>query len=435
MTIQTFSCNLFKNHITEDDINKAVKINEAGGNLYIVGGFIRDIILNRQPGDKDYCVEGLTPEIFENLFPEAKLVGKKFPVYLINNKEYSLAFKKASAKNNFNYFRKNYSPNITIKEDLMRRDFTINAMALDIVENKLITVSNSLNDIKNKKIRVISEKFTEDPLRVYRAARFAAELNFEVTPKTLKKMGKLKNKLTDISRERIYEEFKKALNSPNPDLFFTVLKSSKVLNIHFKEIDNLWHVKQPEKFHPEIFVHKHFLQSLQLLKEYPEKNHFRFAVSMHDIGKGLTPEKEIPRHYSHDQLGIKVLNKFVDRIIIPQKWYQAAKIAIAEHMRIRKWKEMKAGKVVKLFQKIKRSPLTIEDMINLVEIDKRARGVNKPLHENINFGNNLKTLYQRLFAETGGKDINSDKYSGEEFGNKLFQYRCEWLDKKREDIR
>ncbi|MFW5788048.1 MAG: HD domain-containing protein [Halanaerobiales bacterium] len=421
-----------KKHISPADKKKAEKIRDAGGKLYIVGGFIRDLLLELKPGDKDYCITGLKPEKVEELFPEAELVGKSFPVYLIHGKEFALARKEISTGKRHKDFKVDYSPDITIQEDLIRRDLTINAIALDILKNKIITVPGALSDLEKGKLREVSDKYAEDPLRVYRTARFAAVLDFKLTSSLLNQMQKLKPALKYLPVERVFTEFKKALASSHPQKFFLVLKKTDLLKIHFQELDNLWYVTQNKKYHPEDYVHQHILQCLQLLEEYRGGLPFRFAVLMHDVGKGLTPEENLPQHYQHDKYGVKALNDMAARLKIPNKWYQAAKIAIEEHLRITKWKEMSPGKVVKLFKKIKRSPLSIEDMVNLVKIDRRSRGQKTPLDQNIKRMKGIEELYYRMFAETGGKDINADKYSGKEFGKKLFQYRSRWLKRERQ---
>ncbi|MFW5976839.1 MAG: HD domain-containing protein [Bacillota bacterium] len=424
----------FKKYLSGNDINKAEKINKAGGRLYIIGGFIRDVLLDRDPGDKDYCITGLKPEKVEQLFPEAKLVGKSFPVYLINGQEYALARKEISTGKKHKDFKVDYSPDITIEEDLIRRDLTINAIALDILNTELVTVPDALDDLENNKLRQVSDKYVEDPLRVYRTARFAAVLDFELTPGLLNLMQELKSSLKYLPAERVFTELKKALAASYPQNFFQVLHTAGLLKIHFEELNNLWYQTQVKKYHPEHYVHEHLLQTLQLLEEFSDKLIFRFAVLMHDVGKGLTPADELPHHYYHEKYGVKALGDLAERLKIPNNWYKAAKIAVEEHMRITRWKEMKPGKVIKLFKRIKRSPLSIKDMINLVEIDKRARGKDSPLSRKIKLMDGIDELYHRLFTETGGNDIDSDKYSGKEFGQKLFEYRCNWLKKERKKL-
>lgn len=427
------------NYITKEDKRKAKKINKVGGELYIVGGFVRDIMLNKTPNDKDFCVVGLTHEKFKDIFPEAEIVGKSFGVYMIDDNEFAFARKERNTGERHKDFKIDYSPNITIEEDLKRRDITINAMAIDILKEEIILKEGTINDLSEGIIKgLVNEKgysnFTDDPLRVFRVARFASQLDFNVDNKTVNMMRKQKDTLSSLPKERVFKEFRKALLSNNPQNFFKVLYYADCMQPYFKEIKDLWYVTQPKEYHPEYFTHKHMLQSLEILDDYSNKGYFRFAVLMHDIGKGITPDNELPHHYRHCSEGIDTLAIFTKRLGIPNKWYKAAIISIKEHQRIKEWKVMSPGKVVRLFKKIDRSPLSIEEMVDIVEIDLRSRGKEEPLDNVDSNMEGIVELYNRMFEETGGEDIDSDRYSGKEFGEQLFQYRCHWLKRERNKL-
>jgi len=410
-----------KNYITKKDISLAKKIDKKGGELYIVGGYVRDMLIDKSPRDKDYLVTGLSKEEFKDLFEDAKLVGESFPVFLLEGKEFAF-------------------PRIdnSLKKDLKSRDLTINSIAIDILNKHIVYEGIALEDLKEGILRdnILegNSSLKLDPLRVYRVARFASELDFSVFYETAISMSSLSNRLNNIAPERIFEEFRKVLVSDRPDKFFSILKYINCLNIHFEEIDDFWNKSQPDKYHPEGDVGEHFLQTLKLLPEYNGSEAFRFAVAMHDIGKGLTPKEELPHHYKHDRIGYKALNGLAASIPLPTKWFNAAKLAIEEHQRIKKWREMKPGKVVRLFKRIKRSPLLIDDMVDLVEIDYRARGKDEPLNKVDTNMEGIIDLYYSMFDNTGGEDIDSTRYSGKEFGEQLFQHRCHWLNKKRSEI-
>ena len=168
-------------------------ISKSGGRLYLVGGYVRDILLGLSSHDRDYCVTGLSQKLFESLFPEAISQGKSFPVYILNGCEFALARKEKKTGDKHSDFICDSSPNITIEEDLFRRDLTINSIAIDVLTGEYIDPFQGIEDIKNKLLRHTSSAFKEDPLRVYRVARFASQLNFQVASETLNMMNSMKN--------------------------------------------------------------------------------------------------------------------------------------------------------------------------------------------------------------------------------------------------
>lgn len=412
------------------------KILKNGGKIYLVGGAVRDKLLGKKIHDYDYCITGMTKKNFEELLPEAKLVGKSFPVYLLEKNEIAFARKERKVFEGHKGFKVDFNPNITIEEDLKRRDFTINAMAVNLEDNKLIDPYNGRKDLQNKVIKATSKSFQEDPLRIYRATRFASQLDFKVYDDTLKMMRETKDKLDNLPEERVFEELKKALNTDSLYKFFYYLMIVNVLDVHFKEVDNLMFVPQSRAYHPECFVHSHFLQSLNVISDLTNKTCVRFAVMVHDIGKGITPIEEYPHHYEHHKLGLGVLDEFSNKFILPNKWYKAGRIAIREHMKVNNWQELRPGTLVKMFKKIKRSPLSISDFVDIIKADRLARSPNlyKSLGLNeidFDYLSPIVELYYNLFNETGGKDIDSSRYSGKEFGEQLFQYRCQWIKREK----
>ena len=238
----------------------ANQIKQKGGMLYLVGGAVRDELLGTNAHDEDYCVVGLSKEEFEDLLPQAYQRGKFFGIYDLEGKEFALARREKKEGIGHTQFAITTGKEITIEEDLARRDITINAMAKEVLTGKLIDPYSGRKDLENKKIRAISNAFCEDPLRVYRVARFAAMLNFEVEEKTYDMMKELRQELLTLSKERVFEEFRKALNTENPSIFFRVLKRAEVLDVHFKEIFDLIGKIQPEKYHPEGDSFEHTMQ-------------------------------------------------------------------------------------------------------------------------------------------------------------------------------
>ena len=194
------------------------------GRMYLVGGAVRDIILGIEPKDYDYCITGISENEFRSLFPCAFLRGKDFPVFDVEGIEIALARKERKIREGHNGFIVETDKSLRIEDDLIRRDITVNSIAIDVLTGEEIDPFCGKEDIKNRILRATSEAFIEDPLRVYRVARFAAQLNFEVDDGTLSLMSSLKNELSSLSAERVFIEFRKALLSKTPSIFFKVLR-------------------------------------------------------------------------------------------------------------------------------------------------------------------------------------------------------------------
>lgn len=196
-----------------------------------------------------------------------------------------------------------------------------------------MTHSIGIKDIENRVIKAIGESFKEDPLRVYRVARFASELDFEVEENTLKLMNELKNELDILSKERVFVEFRRALASNNPSRFFNVLKEADVLDIHFKEIYDLIGSIQPLKYHPEGDSYNHTMLAVQNSVKLTDDLLIRYAVLVHDLGKGLTPKEMYPHHHGHSEKGVEPVRNLSNRIGVPTIWKKAGIISSKEHMR------------------------------------------------------------------------------------------------------
>ena len=311
----------------------ARKIENSGGRLYIVGGTVRDKILGKENKDEDYCVTGLTKEEFMAIFPEAKFRGKFFEVFVLENKEFAMARTEEKTGTGHKEFAVRTNKSITIEEDLKRRDITVNAIAQDVLTGKIIDPYNGTQDLKEKRIKAVSRAFAEDPLRVYRVSRFAAELEFEVEENTLKMMNSLKDELLILSKERVFEELRKALKTNRPSIFFEVLKKANVLDIHFKEIYDLIGAVQPEKYHPEGDSYNHTMIALDNSAKITKDEKIRFACLVHDLGKGRTPKEMYPHHYGHEERGIEPLRELSRRVGLPKEWKECGMIAIKEHMK------------------------------------------------------------------------------------------------------
>lgn len=311
----------------------AERIKQAGGNLYIVGGALRDSLLKRENKDEDYCVTGLSKENFIELFPNAKIRGKAFAVFVLEGKEFAMARTETKVGIGHKEFEINTDKNISIEEDLKRRDITVNAIAKDVLSGKIIDPYNGIQDLNNKRIKAVSENFKEDPLRVYRVARFAAELQFSVEEKTIEMMNSLKGELPSLSKERVFDELRKALKTEKPSIFFEILKKADVLEVHFKEIYDLIGAIQPVKYHPEGDSFNHTMIALDNCAKISKDEKIRFATLVHDLGKGRTPKEMYPHHYGHEERGIEPLRELSKRLGLPKAWKECGMTAIKEHMK------------------------------------------------------------------------------------------------------
>lgn len=403
-------------------IEIAKKIEQSGGRLYLVGGAVRDELLGIDNYDEDYCVVGLSHKEFVELFPEAFSRGKSFEVFDMYGKEFALARTEQKSGKGHKDFDITVDKNITIYEDLKRRDLTINSIAKDVLTNEIIDPFNGKKDIENKIIRATSECFTEDPLRVYRAARFACKLNFKVEENTLKLMNILKSELKELSSERVFGEMRKSLSYDKPSIFFNVLKEADVLDVHFIEIYRLIGALQPEKFHPEGDSYNHSMLAVDMCATLTKDERIRFSALVHDLGKGLTPKEMYPHHYGHDEKGVPEVQKFGNRLKMPNEWIACGKVAAKEHMKGGIFYKMTPAKQVDFIERVYKTKLGLDGLELVVESDRNCRGTKT---EKIEFAK----LGKRVINEVNG-DLIKEKFGMEEgpkLKEKLRQQRIEFL--------
>ncbi len=379
-------------------IEIAKRIENAGGRMYLVGGAVRDMFLEKTIHDRDYCVTGISQAEFKNLFPEAHLRGKDFPVYDIDKNEIALARTERKTSKGHKGFEIKTDKKISIEQDLARRDITINSIAIDILTNKIIDPFNGVKDIKNKLIRATTDSFSEDPLRVYRVARFAAQLEFEVEENTLKLMNSLKAELSTISKERVFTEFRKALKTEKPSIFFDVLKKADVLEVYFKEIADLIGAEQPVKYHPEGDSFIHTMEVVDRASKVTDRLEIRYSALVHDLGKGVTPKEEYPHHHGHDIRGIEIVKRFSNRIGVPSSWNKCGVISSREHMLGGFFWNMTPAKQVDFLERVNKSILGLEGLQIVVNCDKKDfkekhfLDLKKPILEEID-GEYIKQKY------------------------------------------
>ncbi len=403
----------------------AQKIQKIGGRLYLVGGAVRDEIMGRKIEDEDYCIVGISQKEFEELFPEATLKGKSFPVYEIDKKEIALARTEKKIGIGHKGFEIETNKKITIEEDLKRRDITINSIAKDVLKNEYIDPFDGILDIKNKIIRMTSNAFGEDPLRVYRVARFSSMFQFQVEDKTTQKMHLLKEELFTLPKERVFQEFKKALASDKPSTFFEVLRKADLLDVHFKEIYDLIGKIQPEKYHPEGDSYQHTMISLDASCLLTNDLKIRFSCLVHDLGKGTTPIEVLPHHYGHEKRGEELVSKLGSRIGIPKIWEECGKTAAKEHMRGGMFSVMTPKKQVDFIENVSKSPLRLSGMKIVVLCDQYRNG---KYPENINFD----IIGEECLEAVKGKNIlqKNPSLSGKKVGELLHKERIEWIKKR-----
>ena len=350
------------------------RINDIKGKVYLVGGAVRDVFRKVQAQDKDYCITGVTEEDFNIAFPEAFKVGNSFPVYKVNIDDQlcEVAFARRECKSGKGYrgFKIIFDSMVTIEEDLYRRDTTMNAIAIELPAGNLIDPYNGIEDIAQKKIRIISKHFADDPVRALRAARQSAQFQFDITDDTILAMNKCAEELAQESGERIFKELHLALQTDKPSIFFRNLNQAGLLEIIFPELWQLIGKTQPTEFHPEGDAFEHTMNIVDEVSKVNDKPEVRFAVLVHDLGKGTTPRSMLPHYYGHDLRGLEVLNEWSRRVSFPRDWLKAAKFVIAKHMQAPLYK--KPGKIVDLIMNIPSSRLSFSDFNDIIFADHKS---------------------------------------------------------------
>ncbi|QJC38577.1 multifunctional CCA addition/repair protein [Enterobacteriaceae endosymbiont of Donacia fulgens] len=347
--------------------------------IYLVGGAIRDDLLNIKVTDKDWVVVESSIDLMLKL--GFKLVGKDFPVFLHpkTHEEYALARTEYKFGHGYKGFKYCASSKITLKEDLLRRDLTINAIAKDESGN-FYDPYNGLKDIKNRLLKHVSSSFQDDPLRVLRVARFAAKLkylNFRIHDNTLKLMKIMSNsgELAYLKPERIWKETYNALQSTHPQVFFQILKKCNALSIIFPEINSLYGIPAPLKWHPEKDTGIHTMLSLKMISKLTKNISTRFATLCHDIGKGLTPKRLWPRHPGHGEAGIPLIKKLCDRLKIPSNFKKLSILTAKIHDIIHDIYNQTPENILNIYNIIDawRKPERVKQIALISEADARGR--------------------------------------------------------------
>jgi len=348
--------------------------------IYLVGGAVRDRLLGRPPVERDFVVVGATPD--ELLALGYRPVGKDFPVFLHpdTSEQYALARTERKTGPGYYGFATRFSPDVTLEQDLARRDLTINAMALS-ESGDIIDPYGGQRDLEARVLRHVSPAFVEDPLRVLRVARFAARfapLEFTVAPETLELMRTIVNagEIAALVPERVWVETERALGEARPVTYFEVLRACGALAAIFPEVDALFGVPQPEQWHPEIDTGIHTLQVLEVAAELSRDTTVRFAALVHDVGKGLTPRDQWPRHIGHEEAGARMIERMAARLRLPNEHRELAVMVARHHARVHRVAEQRPGTILELLELTDafRRGERFERFLLACEADARGRG-------------------------------------------------------------
>jgi len=347
--------------------------------IYLVGGAVRDQLLNYPVKEKDWVVVGATVD--QMLALGYQQVGKDFPVFLHpkTKDEHALARTERNIAPGYKGFEVHASPEVTLEEDLIRRDLTINAIAEDEAGN-IIDPYNGQADLEAKLLRHVSPAFSEDPVRILRVARFAARyahLGFTVASETMTLMQTMvsKGEANALVAERVWQEFHKALGERNPEVFIAVLRECGALKIILPEIDGLFGVPQPIEHHPEIDSGVHTLLVLQQATLLSNEPATRFAALCHDLGKALTPKENWPSHHGHEAGGIKPIQQLCKRLRIPNEFRELACITAEYHLHVHRAFEIKNSTLLRTIEKLDglRKPERFEQFLIACLADSRGR--------------------------------------------------------------
>ncbi len=347
--------------------------------IYLVGGAVRDQLLDLPVAERDWVVVGATPQ--EMLDLGYRQVGRDFPVFLHpdTGEEYALARTERKTAAGYHGFEVHADPGVTLEQDLQRRDLTVNAMAMD-AQGTLIDPFNGEQDLRDGRLRHVSPAFAEDPVRILRAARFAARFarwGFRLAHATNRLMRTMvdSGEVDALVPERVWMETEKALREPNPERFFEVLRACGALSKVFPELDALFGVPQPEKHHAEIDTGVHVMMVLQQAVALSDDPRVRFAALTHDLGKGATPPAEWPRHIGHEQRSVELVEGMCARLRAPNDYRDLALLTARLHGQCHRALELRASTLLKMLEALDpfRKPGRFEQFLLACEADARGR--------------------------------------------------------------
>lgn len=405
---------------------------------YLVGGAVRDELMNYPFSERDWVLVGATETDLEEMISEGyQQVGKDFPVFLHpqSKEEYALARTERKTGHGYGGFSVNTN-NVSLEEDLSRRDLTINAIAKS-ADGKITDPYGGQNDIKNRVLRHVSAAFSEDPLRILRVARFSARyahLGFTLAPETLQLMKNMveAGEVEHLVAERVWKETERALTEKTPTAFFQCLRDCGALKVVMPEIDALFGVPQRAEYHPEIDTGIHSLMVLEqacLLSPEPK---IRLAAVLHDVGKAQTPQDVLPRHIGHEQRSLAIIQTFCERLRVPKTFLTCALHLAEFHTLCHRARELRGVTLSKLFRQLDayRKPQALDDFLLGSLADSRGRkGFENNDYPQVDYLKEAYTVANRINA----KDIIAQGYSGREISLQLEQQRATALEHYRQE--
>ncbi|KQO25239.1 multifunctional CCA addition/repair protein [Acidovorax sp. Leaf78] len=349
--------------------------------IYMVGGAVRDKLLGRPVNDRDWVVVGATPEqmLADGYLP----VGRDFPVFLhpTTREEYALARTERKSGQGYRGFAVHTAPDVTLEEDLSRRDLTINAIAEDIHPSSgsgLFDPYGGVRDIEARVLRHVTDAFREDPVRILRVARFAARFtDFTVAPETMQLMREMvaHGEVDHLVPERVWQELARGLMEARPSRMFEVLRECGALAALLPEVARLWGVPQRAEYHPEVDTGVHLMMVLDMSARLDAPLAVRFACLTHDLGKGTTPADVLPRHIEHEQRSAELLVDVAERLRVPVDCRETADVVAREHGHIHRSGELSAAALMRLLERCDaiRKPARFADVLLACECDARGR--------------------------------------------------------------
>jgi tRNA nucleotidyltransferase (CCA-adding enzyme) len=347
--------------------------------VYLVGGAVRDRLLGLPVHERDWVVVGARPEDLERLGYVS--VGKEFPVFLHpdTKEEHALARLERKVAPGYRGFTTQFSPDVTLKDDLKRRDLTINAIA-ESAAGEIVDPYGGRRDLEARVLRHVSEAFVEDPVRILRLARFAArfaDLGFTVAEETMALMKQMvaSGEVDALVPERVWQETERALGETRPDVFFQTLRDCGALAVIFPEVNALYGVPQPPKWHPEVDTGIHVMLAVRYSAKINAPTSVRFAVLTHDLGKALTPQQILPSHRGHEEAGVPLVEALSQRLRVPNGFRELAVLGARYHAVVHRAAELRPDTMLKLFETTDafRRPERFTELLLVCESDARGR--------------------------------------------------------------
>ncbi|MCW8918425.1 MAG: multifunctional CCA addition/repair protein [Gammaproteobacteria bacterium] len=395
--------------------------------IYLVGGAVRDALLGIDPRDRDWVVVGATPAQMVALGYQP--VGKDFPVFLHpeTREEYALARTERKTAPGYHGFAFHASAEVTLEEDLARRDLTINAMAQDS-HGTIIDPFHGREDLQHGRLRHVSAAFAEDPVRLLRIARYAARYahwGFRIAHETHALMQQMvaNGEVDSLVAERVWQELERSLGEESPARFFEVLRRCGALARLFPELDALFGVPQPKAHHPEEDSGIHTLMVLEQAAKLSPDSRVRFAALVHDLGKGTTPAAEWPKHIAHEARGVPLVEGLCERLRVPREYRELAILVTREHLNYHRVAELRPATLLKLLERLDafRRPERLEQFLLACEADSRGRAGFEGHHFE------QPALFRRAYhaaAQITAREAVARGFSGKAVGEELHRLRA-----------